>query len=81
VDYSDATVTLIDLSTNTTRDEFINVEVDGHPTAIAITPDGKSAYVVNKSTNNVTSIDLANNSPEHNPIRAGRDPEGIAITP
>jgi YVTN family beta-propeller protein len=50
------------------------------PTAIAITPDGKTAYVTNADSGTVTPISTATNRPGK-PIKVGREPVGIAITP
>src|SRR5208282_3058796 len=50
-------------------------------TAIAITPDGKTAYVVNETTKGtVTPIDTATNKPG-TPIKVGDHPDGVVITP
>ena len=48
------------------------------PGAIAITPDGKTAYVL--SQRGVVPISTATNKPGK-PINAGKDLDGIAITP
>lgn len=50
------------------------------PDAIAITPDGKTAYVVNYGSDTVTPIATASNTAGP-PITVGRAPEAIAITP
>ncbi|TMK38192.1 MAG: YncE family protein, partial [Actinobacteria bacterium] len=50
------------------------------PHGIAITPDGKTAYVTNPSASTVTPIDTATNVAEA-PFGAGSSPNGIAITP
>ena len=50
------------------------------PTAIAITPDGKTAYVANLDSGTVTPIRTATNTALP-PIKAGRHPDAIAITP
>jgi YVTN family beta-propeller protein len=51
------------------------------PWAIAVTPDGKTAYVVdNADPGTVTPIDVAIDKPEH-PIPVGTYPKAIAITP
>ena len=50
----------------------------GGPYAIAITPDGKTAYVANSGT--VTPITTATDT-AGTPITAGSDPYAIAITP
>lgn len=47
--------------------------------AIAITPDGKAAYVANDGSSTVTPIDLATNT-AGTPVRVGSGPFGIAIT-
>ena len=62
------------------------ITVGGTPEAIAITPNGKTAYVVNYVRNprtvvgTVTPINTATNTPGP-PIRVGGDPRPIAITP
>jgi YVTN family beta-propeller protein len=49
------------------------------PAAIAITPNGKTAYVAN-GTDSVTPIRIGTNT-ALKPINVGQGPEGIAITP
>jgi hypothetical protein len=56
------------------------ITVGSYPYAIAITPDGATAYVVNYSDNTVTPITIASNTPG-NPITVGAGPDAIAITP
>lgn len=56
----------------------IRVGVD--PMAIAITPDGKTAYVVNFGSGTVTPISTATNGPGR-AIRVGRGSWVITITP
>ena len=48
--------------------------------AEAATPDGKTVYVVTLSTNRVTPISTAANT-AGKPIRVGKEPDAIAITP
>jgi len=51
--------------------------------AIAITPDGRTAYVVDSGQGNgdtVTPINLATGKPGR-PIKVGKDPAAITITP
>ena len=48
--------------------------------AIAITPDGKTAYVTNSDSHDVTPIDTATNT-ALTPISVPERPYGIAITP
>jgi YVTN family beta-propeller protein len=50
------------------------------PAFIAITPDGKTAYVVNYYSGTVTPIRTATNTTE-TPISVSRAPDAIAITP
>jgi YVTN family beta-propeller protein len=50
------------------------------PGAIAITPLGKTAYVVNYGSNTVTPITTATNIAGQ-PIKVGKAPYGIVITP
>ncbi len=50
------------------------------PVGIAITPDGKTAYVANANSNTVTPIDTATNTAV-TPIWPVTNPVGVAITP
>jgi YVTN family beta-propeller protein len=70
-------VTPIDVATNTPG---ANIAVGQSPTAIAITPDGKTAYVTNGEGDSVTPIDLATNTPGPE-IKLGTTAAYIAITP
>ena len=56
------------------------ITVGPQPWAIAITPDGKNAYVLNNGSGTVTPIATATNTPG-TPITVGGDPVAIAITP
>ena len=56
------------------------IRVGEFPDAVAIAPDGKTAYVTSYTANTVTPIDLATGKAGH-PIAAGNGPAGIAITP
>ncbi|MGQ0431089.1 MAG: beta-propeller fold lactonase family protein [Microthrixaceae bacterium] len=56
------------------------IPVGQAPYGIAITPDGKTAYVSNSGSGTVTPIDLALGQPGV-PIPVGQRPQGIAITP
>jgi YVTN family beta-propeller protein len=56
------------------------IAVGSGPAAIAITPDGKTAYVVNGTSGTVTPIETATNKPGP-AITVGREPAAIAITP
>jgi YVTN family beta-propeller protein len=76
-DISDGTVTPITTATNTPGNP---IKVGRLPAAIAITPDGQTAYVVNQGDNTVTPIATATNTPGK-PIKVGMLPTAIAITP
>ena len=57
------------------------ISVGQNPWAIAVTPDGKTAYVAsNAASGTVTPIDVATNAPA-SPISVGSNPDAIAITP
>ncbi|MFI5287671.1 MAG: PKD domain-containing protein [Candidatus Dormibacteria bacterium] len=70
-------VTPIDTATNTAGTA---IAVGTSPGPIAITPDGKTAYVVEYQSNSVLPITLATNTPG-TPIAVGTFPAGIAIAP
>jgi len=59
------------------------VAVGSSPQEVAITPDGKHAYVTNELSNDVSVIDTATNTLETTILVGpnGTDPEGVAITP
>src|SRR4051812_29368892 len=76
-DFSDGTVTPIDLATNTLG---AAITVGSRPRGVAITPDGKTAYVTNFSSGSVTPIDLATNTPGA-AISVGGNPNSLAIAP
>jgi YVTN family beta-propeller protein len=57
------------------------IPVGEHPDGIAITPDGRFAYVVNGNTDNVSVIDTQTNQVFGTPTGVGHMPNGIAITP
>jgi DNA-binding beta-propeller fold protein YncE len=80
------TVTPIDLATNTAGEP---IDVSGEPIAMAVTPDGKTAYVASGATNSgreptmaqtVTPVDLTTNTPGK-PITLDDPPQAIAIAP
>jgi YVTN family beta-propeller protein len=54
--------------------------VKGNPVGVAITPDGKTAYIGSYGSVDVTPIDTATNTVEPG-IPVGNHPEMIAITP
>ena len=56
------------------------IKVGSNPEAIAVTPDGKTAFVANYGSNTVTPIDTATRKAGP-PIAVGKQPTAIAITP
>ena len=71
------TVTPIRTATNTAGPP---ITVGDFPIGIAITPNGRTAYVTNWYSGTVTPIRTATNT-AGTPITVGHDPDGIAITP
>jgi DNA-binding beta-propeller fold protein YncE len=72
------TVTPIDLTTSTPGKP---IALEDPPQAIAIAPDGKTAYVINGfPTRTVTPIDLATNTPGK-PVTLSAPPQQIAMAP
>jgi YVTN family beta-propeller protein len=57
------------------------IPVGNDPFAIAITPDGKHAYVTNSVSNNVSVIDTATNTVEAATLAVGTNPTAVAVTP
>ncbi len=57
------------------------IAVGNDPLGLAITPDGRTAYVVNGGSNDVSVIDTATNTAARPPIPVGLGPVAIAITP
>ncbi|MDI6736025.1 MAG: hypothetical protein QME42_07520, partial [bacterium] len=57
------------------------IPVGSFPRGVAITPDGRYAYVTNRGSNNVSVIDTTTNSVIGSPIPVGSFPCGVAITP
>src|SRR5262245_55812191 len=74
---SGGTVTPIGL---TTRRAGKPIKVGANPQAIAITPDGKTAFVANYGSNSVTPINTSTRRAGA-PIPVGKQPRAIAITP
>jgi DNA-binding beta-propeller fold protein YncE len=83
VNIYDGTVTPIAIATNTPGAP-IPVGSQNEDVAIAVTPDGKTAYVANAPTTygngTLTPIDLATGT-AGTPIAAGLAPDALAITP
>jgi len=74
---SGGTVTPISLAT---RRAGKPIKVGANPEAIAVTPNGRTAYVANYGSNTVTPIDTATRQ-AGKPIGVGGRPFAIAVTP
>jgi YVTN family beta-propeller protein len=66
--------------------QTVSLQSDGtktsYPLGIAISPDGKSAYVVLDNNDTLTKIDLTKSSPtEGQEIRVGNVPHSVVISP
>jgi YVTN family beta-propeller protein len=70
-------VSVIDTATGLV---ITKVKVGGAPKGIAITPDGKKAYVANYWNSNVSVIDTATNTVTAT-VKVGSHPDGVAISP
>jgi len=77
VNSGSGTVTPIRVATGTALPA---IKVGSDPVAIAITPDGRTAYVVNTGSGTVTPIRVASNTALR-PIHVGGFPDAIAIVP
>jgi YVTN family beta-propeller protein len=74
----DNTVSVIDTASNTV---VATVTVVSGPVGVAITPDGKNAYVANSSDNTVSVIATASNMVVGGPIPVGGLAVGVGIVP
>lgn len=77
VNHGSGSITPIDLATNTPLEA---IHINGNPGTIAITPDGKKAYITDDLLNEVVPFDIINNT-LGTPISVGPLPYSIAITP
>jgi YVTN family beta-propeller protein len=69
------TVSVIDTVTNMVS---ATVDVGVDPVGVAVTPDGKRAYVTNHGSSNVSVIDTANNTVSAT-VDVGVDPFGARL--
>ena len=75
---SSDSVTPIDTATNTPGKA---IAVGSGPVGVAVTPDGKTAYVTNSGSASVTPIDTATNTPGAAIPVGVLAPDGVAVTP
>jgi YVTN family beta-propeller protein len=55
--------------------------VGNNPGGVAVTKDGKHAYITNPATNTVSVIDTATNTVEAAKIPVGTSPRGVGVAP
>jgi YVTN family beta-propeller protein len=75
---ADNTVSVVDPTTGTVDG---TIPVGDDPSAVAITPDGQTAYVADSGSNAVSVIDTASGNTVGAPVAAGDDPVAVGITP
>jgi YVTN family beta-propeller protein len=73
------TMSKIDVKTRTKDPDDIAV---GHsPFGLAVTPDGKTAFVSNNGSNSVSTVDVKTGTKDPADITVGTNPTGVAVTP
>ncbi len=65
---------------NTATDKLGKPIFVNSPAALAVTPNGKTLYVINEGSQTVNLINTANNTIDGS-ISVGNTPDGIAVTP
>jgi YVTN family beta-propeller protein len=73
------TVSTIDVKTRTKNPT--DITVGRLPFAVAVTPDGRTAFVTNLGSDTVSTIDVQTRTKNPTDIPVGGQPVGIAITP
>ncbi|MEU9167406.1 beta-N-acetylglucosaminidase domain-containing protein [Streptomyces sp. NPDC048420] len=74
--FSGASVSSIDLSTDTTTD----IAVGNNPGEVVVSADGRTAYAANQGSNSVSVIDVASGKVTAT-VAVGKVPAGLALTP
>ena len=59
----------------------VDIAVGAYPAALAITPDGKTAYVTNYGSGTVSTIDVKASTKDRADIPGDQSPVGVAVTP
>ena len=80
-DYDSETVGVIDISANRLLVPPLEAPSGSGPYSLAITPDGKTAWIVNFNTGSIASLDTATNLFIGAPIPIAPESYGFAITP
>ncbi|MGJ0484667.1 MAG: YncE family protein [Methylomicrobium sp.] len=77
-----STVSVIDtLPSSPSYNTVVSTIPVGNPSGVAITPDGKHAYIVGPGCPSVSVIETASNTIVGDPIYVGNRPMAVAITP
>ena len=69
----------IDVKTRTKNPT--DIPVGTNPVGVAITPDGKTAFVTNHVSGTVSTIDVKTRTKNPTDIPVGSVPVGVAVTP
>jgi YVTN family beta-propeller protein len=72
-------VSTIDVKTRTKNPT--DIAVGTAPLDVAVTPDGKTAFVANAASDSVSTIDVKTRTKNPTDIAVGTAPVGVAFTP
>jgi YVTN family beta-propeller protein len=72
-------VSTVDVKTRTKNPT--DIPVGSGPQGLAITPDGKTAFVTNTISGTVSTIDVKTRTKNPTDIPVGSSPLGVAVTP
>jgi YVTN family beta-propeller protein len=73
------TVSTIDVKARTK--DPTDITVGALPVVVAVTPDGKTAFVTNNVSDSVSTIDVKTRTKHTDDIPVGTQPESVAVTP
>jgi YVTN family beta-propeller protein len=72
-------VSMIDVRTRTKNPN--DITVGAQPVGVAVTPDGKTAFVTNNASGTVSTIDVKTRTKNPNDIAVGMQPGVVTVTP
>jgi YVTN family beta-propeller protein len=73
------TVSMIDVKTRTK--EPTDIPVGSGAVGVAVTPDGKTAFVANRASGTVSTVDVKTRAKNATDIPVGANPNRVAVTP
>jgi YVTN family beta-propeller protein len=73
------TVSVIDVKTRTKY--ATDITVGAQPISLAVTPDGKTVFVVNYGSDTVSAIDVKTRTKDPTDIPVGAAPGAVSVTP